>query len=682
MITLSQAIESAFQAFAQGQYDRAEWMANQALQQTPNDPVLLNLLGSVHYQRGNWQEALVHYLAATEVNPNDAEAFNNLGVTLIAIARWPEAIAVLQTAIKLDPAYAMAYFNLGNALQRCDRLAAAQAAYEDALQLNPQHAPIYSNLGHLHHTLGNSEAALRYFRQAVQCDPHSATAHLNLANVLQEKGNLEAALLQYEQAAQLQPQNPLILFNLGQLYQALGDPALAQTYYHLTLQLDSRHGAAHDALGMLLASQGQFQLAIAHLQQAIAFQPNSAKAYHHLGLLWRETNAPEGAIACFQQSLRLDPDLAEVSWDLAQTYLAIGQWQAGFAAMESRWQAPSYLVRQIPQHRKIPRWDGKQSLRGKTLLLWTEQLQPLLFLRFLPLLLQGLEKHLIKPELFPAGSNTKMARSKSSSAKQDIKIVLECDRAWFEFLAASLTIAPYVTQIIPKGNKLPTCDLQAPIASLPHLLYCSVLPPFMPIALPDSSIKNRINDTSNVVNSNRIGIIWSNRFSNHKLDLSCHSNANDTAKNSIPLTQLLAALPLGNWISLQPNLMDTERELLNQHQMEILPEPADGLAWALEWAKAIAPLRGLLTVDCELAHLAANLGKSVWLLLPFSCHWAWGSDLLENTQDHVSYHGESINNDSYQNEAEKNWYPQVYCLRQSQPGDWSAVLEAINHLPV
>jgi tetratricopeptide (TPR) repeat protein len=654
MITPAQAIESAFQAFEQGDADRAEWMANQALQQAPNDPALLNLLGSLYYQRGELREALVHYLAATEVDPENAQAFNNLGATFTALARFPEAIAALQTAITLDPTDAMAHFNLGNALRAYDHPEAAQAAYEEALRLNPHHAPSYTNLAHLTQALGDSETALRHFRQAMQLDPQNATTHLNLANALQEKGNLEAAKLQYEKAAQLQPWNPLIPFNLGQLHQALGDRTTAQTYYHLTLQLDSRHAAAHDRLGLLLGSQGQFQRAIAHLQQAIAFQPDCATTYHHLGILWRETKAYEGAIACFRHSLQLDPDFAEAHWDLAQTYWAIGQWPAGFAEAEWRWQAPSYLATQIPRHRKIARWDGKTSLRGKTLVLWTEHIPFLPFLRYLPLLVQGLEAHLVK-----VSGSGKPGSGKSGSAKQDIKILLECDPGWVKLLEASPAIAPYVSQVIPKDSKLPPCDVQAPIASLPFLLQSDRLPPWgaplVALTAPGSHLPTPSDRSLHP--PDRLGLIWSPRQGTHDF--------NRDGKNTIPLTELLPALSSGHWLSLQPGLTEAERDLLTQAGIDILPETQD---W-MDWATAIAPLSAVLTVDCELAHLAASLGKSVWLMLPFSAQGLWGSERVasQRAEGKTDASGADAN----------AWYPNVRYLRQAEAGDWSAVIEAI-----
>jgi ADP-heptose:LPS heptosyltransferase len=77
----------------------------------------------------------------------------------------------------------------------------------------------------------------------------------------------------------------------------------------------------------------------------------------------------------------------------------------------------------------------------------------------------------------------------------------------------------------------------------------------------------------------------------------------------------------------------------------------------LDTAAAILNLDLVITVDSMVAHLAASLGKPVWVLLPFAAEWRW---LLDR--------------------EDSPWYPTVRLFRQPRPGDWSAVLERVTEV--
>ena len=71
-------------------------------------------------------------------------------------------------------------------------------------------------------------------------------------------------------------------------------------------------------------------------------------------------------------------------------------------------------------------------------------------------------------------------------------------------------------------------------------------------------------------------------------------------------------------------------------------------------AALIANLDLVISVDTAVAHLAAALGKPVWLLDRFDPCWRW----LAGRRD-------------------SPWYPTLTLFRQQQPGDWDAVIERV-----
>jgi ADP-heptose:LPS heptosyltransferase len=73
-------------------------------------------------------------------------------------------------------------------------------------------------------------------------------------------------------------------------------------------------------------------------------------------------------------------------------------------------------------------------------------------------------------------------------------------------------------------------------------------------------------------------------------------------------------------------------------------------------AALIEQLDLIISVDTATAHLAAALGKPVWILNRFDTCWRW---LLHRT--------------------DSPWYPTVKLYAQRQPGDWDDVLRRVRN---
>jgi hypothetical protein len=80
----------------------------------------------------------------------------------------------------------------------------------------------------------------------------------------------------------------------------------------------------------------------------------------------------------------------------------------------------------------------------------------------------------------------------------------------------------------------------------------------------------------------------------------------------------------------------------------------DGVQDFAGTAARLAGLDLVIAVDTAVAHLAATMGKPVWLLSRFRGCWRWLHD-----------------------RADSPWYPTMRIMRQTRPHDWSGVLAEI-----
>jgi hypothetical protein len=139
----------------------------------------------------------------------------------------------------------------------------------------------------------------------------------------------------------------------------------------------------------------------------------------------------------------------------------------------------------------------------------------------------------------------------------------------------------------------------------------------------------------------RIGMVWAGGKINAHMD----------RMRSIAPAQIerLLAWPRAQWISLQ-KADDASKELA------CVPRPnvtdwMNEIADFADTAALVEPLDLVIAVDTSVAHLAAAMGKRVWLLNRYAGCWRW---LRERT--------------------DSPWYPGMRLFNQSERGNWVDVL--------
>ncbi|HET9839902.1 MAG TPA: tetratricopeptide repeat protein [Candidatus Angelobacter sp.] len=91
-------------------------------------------------------EAIENYKKCVELDPLHAAAYINLGTLFYNRHDYQQAERFYRKAIEVDPRYALAYFDLGNVLDETGRLPDAIRAYESAISLAPTYADAHYNL--------------------------------------------------------------------------------------------------------------------------------------------------------------------------------------------------------------------------------------------------------------------------------------------------------------------------------------------------------------------------------------------------------------------------------------------------------------------------------------------------------------------------------------------------------
>lgn len=224
----------------QGKHDLALATASSLVEQYPEDPIAINLLGAVHMARSELQQARQTF----------------------------------ERALELDPDSMTARLNLAQLDQAEGDNAAAEARYRKILSLDRSHLEALLNLAVLAGQGGRPKEALDWLEQAWQIHPESLRAGLALTDQYLVHQRPREALTVARALETRAPDNPLVLRLLGVALLAVGDNAEALARLQRLTELAPRFQQGWHLLGLVQQRLGSTEAAVAALDKSLQIQPN------------------------------------------------------------------------------------------------------------------------------------------------------------------------------------------------------------------------------------------------------------------------------------------------------------------------------------------------------------------------------------------------------------------------
>jgi tetratricopeptide (TPR) repeat protein len=565
------------------------------------------------HRAGLLAEAEQLYRRVLEHRPGSFDCQHLLGVISYQRGNCLEAVRQIDAALKINSRVADAHLNRGNALLRLKRFEEALASYDKAIALKGEPDAMLLNCrGSALRNLGRLDEAMVALDRAIELRPDLVEAFNNRANVLKDLERLDAALEDYDRAIALKPDNADAFNNRGNLHKLLERDEQALLDYEKAIALKPDYAEAFYNHGTMLCDLGRFETALPQLSRAIEIRPDYAEAFYNRGTALMGLRRIDEALAGFARALELKPDYPESAWNRGLCNLLAGRWREGWPDYERRWQAD-----QAAPHWHMcgrPLWTGQQDIRGKTLLLHSEQ---------------------------GYGDTIMALRFVRPVAEMGAQVILEAPPA----------LQPLLTQfegirLTQPGEPQPDFDLYCPLMSLPRALDLTLekldaadVPYLRATAAHVETWRRRLPPSGGL----KVGINWAGNptFRHDK-------------SRSIGLARMLplVARPDVRFFGLQKDLREGDADLLRSHP-EIDPLGRDIESFA-DTAAIISLMDLVISSDTSVVHLAGALGKPVWILLPFVPDWRW---LLDRT--------------------DSPWYPTARLFRQTEIGDWNDVVDRV-----
>jgi tetratricopeptide (TPR) repeat protein len=477
-----------------------------------------------------------------------------------------------------------------------------QTLADHILRLDSEHTGAMHLKGLLALAADQPQLAQHWLDRAIKLHPEP-----NLYNTLYaiqlRLGDYAAAIRSLRSGLALQPEFAALHYNLALTLQHLDCLEDAAVSYRKTLELAPRHSAAHNNLGRIFADFGILDQAEQHYRRAIELAPANLAAHNNL----------------------------------AMVLLVGGRYREAWPYFEYRW--VSYRLADgrpapMPVQAPLPRWSGEAPstihdaattrVPAERLLILDEQGygDSLQFVRYLPMALERFAQvgYVCPPPL----------------------------RRLYEESLSSRWPGLVLLDAVP--DDLSNWDRYCPLMSLPMAFdtQLATIPAPTPYLHADTvraaAWRARL-DALPDAHLPRVGVVWAGGHSGIAVD----------RRRSLVVAQIapLLALQQVRWISLQTT--DDPAKLADPASRQRLTDWTAEIADFADTAALIENLDLVISVDTSVAHLAAAMGRPVWLLNRFAGCWRW----LRGRDD-------------------SPWYPGLRLFTQTQRDNWDEVLTRVS----
>ncbi len=258
-MTLQKTLEVAVSQHQAGYLTEAERLYRQALEQYPNQPDALNLLGVITAQNGDLDQALTLFDKAIAAAPSLAVIPFNKGNALRDAGRTDEAQTAYEDALSRDPKFQDALLNLSVLLQESGQTKLALQHLKTLVESNPNHHKAHYNIGKCYQELGHLDDAVNAFQTALTLNSNDHDAHFAIANVYADRGQYDNAITHIKTAINIKPDWAQAYTNLGNYLTGIDCHDEALVFYDRALELDANNVNARANRGLTLLTLGRLE---------------------------------------------------------------------------------------------------------------------------------------------------------------------------------------------------------------------------------------------------------------------------------------------------------------------------------------------------------------------------------------------------------------------------------------
>ena len=257
---------------------------------------------------GEWQGLVAYYREKLQNTPNDPELINLLASAHIRNQQHDESVAAYRKGLELSPADTTLRLELTAALKSAERYDEAVAEYEALVEMQPDNLQIYRELGELYLQLEDENRAKSTYDRMIHREPGNAEIHAALADIYASHEWKDAAVAAYEKAASLAPDNLDYIQYYGEYYLRQGEREKTLGIWRRMVAGDKAVAANYDRLARLLWNHNFRADAITASRNAAALAPEEYRYREVLARRLMQNREYDAALTEYAEASKLAPN--------------------------------------------------------------------------------------------------------------------------------------------------------------------------------------------------------------------------------------------------------------------------------------------------------------------------------------------------------------------------------------
>jgi tetratricopeptide (TPR) repeat protein len=308
-----------------------------AYEADPYNPQSAFQLGQVHFEAGNYPQALKYYRTAYDRNRKIPGLAERLALSYMSSGKEDQAIIILESLLDDYPERKNLYTTIGELYERAGKWPEAAKYYDLYLSNHAANAEDYIRLAQAQIMLKKTDQALATMETAELDFP-------DLSNILLLKSITLRSLKRYDSALDLLARveknshgNPRILtaafyFQYGATLEEAQNLEGSEKMLKRCLEIDPRHHQALNYLGYMWAEQNRnLKEAEKYVKTALTLYPENPSYQDSLGWVYYRQGRYDQAKEILLDALKKSPKSPEIMEHLGHTLYQLGESQQALA---------------------------------------------------------------------------------------------------------------------------------------------------------------------------------------------------------------------------------------------------------------------------------------------------------------------------------------------------------------